>query len=72
MEREQKHPPCNDTIKTKPSYFNTGCCRFEDGDITGIELDDGVLRLIKWGQAVGGVQRTEFESAPLSAFFALL
>jgi predicted phosphodiesterase len=32
----------------KPSYFNTGCCCFNDGDITGIEIADGYIRLIKW------------------------
>jgi predicted phosphodiesterase len=33
----------------KPSYFNTGCCCFSDGDITGIEIADCKIRLIKWG-----------------------
>ena len=47
-ERREKYPPCNDTEKTTPAYFNTGCCKFDDGDITGIELEDGELRLIKW------------------------
>ncbi|RZL48660.1 MAG: metallophosphoesterase [Pedobacter sp.] len=32
----------------KPNYFNTGCCCFSDGDITGIEITDGKMRLIKW------------------------
>jgi len=32
----------------KPFYFNTGCCSFADGDITGIELADGEVRLVKW------------------------
>lgn len=32
----------------KPSYFNTGCCCFDDGDITGIEISGGFIRLIKW------------------------
>lgn len=32
----------------KPCYFNTGCCCFDDGDITGIELEAGYIRLIKW------------------------
>lgn len=32
----------------KPSYFNTGCCCFEDGTITGIEIADGEIRLVKW------------------------
>lgn len=32
----------------KPTYFNSGCCCFDDGDITGIELEDEMIRLIKW------------------------
>jgi predicted phosphodiesterase len=31
-----------------PSYFNSGCCCFDDGDITGIEITNGQIRLIKW------------------------
>jgi len=30
------------------SYFNSGCCCFDDGDITGIEIADECIRLIKW------------------------
>jgi len=30
------------------TYFNSGCCCFDDGDITGIEIEDGCIRLIKW------------------------
>ena len=32
----------------KPTYFNTGCCCFSDGDITGIEISNQYIRLIKW------------------------
>lgn len=32
----------------KPSYFNTGCCAFSDGDITGLEISDGKIRLVRW------------------------
>ncbi|MBC7937526.1 MAG: metallophosphoesterase [Rhizobacter sp.] len=32
----------------KPCYFNSGCCCFDDGDITGIEIVDGSIRLVKW------------------------
>jgi predicted phosphodiesterase len=32
----------------KPTYFNSGCCCFDDGDITGIEIEGGMIRLIKW------------------------
>jgi UDP-2,3-diacylglucosamine pyrophosphatase LpxH len=46
-----------------PCYFNTGCCSFPDGDITGIEIADGTIRLVRWPanlheivDGVGGVQ----------------
>jgi len=32
----------------KPSYFNTGCCSFLDGDVTGLEFSDGEIRLVRW------------------------
>jgi hypothetical protein len=70
--REAEYPPCNDTIKTRPCYFNTGCCRFKDGDITGIELEDGELRLVKWGMVDNAIQRIELEKAPLADFFGNL
>jgi UDP-2,3-diacylglucosamine pyrophosphatase LpxH len=34
--------------KMKPGYFNSGCCCFGDGTITGIEISEGYIRLIKW------------------------
>ncbi|MEJ2012877.1 MAG: hypothetical protein P8X64_11735 [Anaerolineales bacterium] len=33
---------------SQPSYFNTGCCCFADGDITGIELEGGIIKLVRW------------------------
>lgn len=32
----------------KPCYFNTGCCSYRDGDITGIEILNNKINLIKW------------------------
>ncbi|MDB5248939.1 MAG: metallophosphoesterase [Segetibacter sp.] len=32
----------------KPTYFNSGCCCFNDGDITGIEIASTNIRLVKW------------------------
>ena len=32
----------------KPSYFNTGCCSFLDGDVTGLEFSEGEIRLVRW------------------------
>jgi len=38
----------NQYDKILPTYFNSGCCCFSDGDITGIEIADGYIRLVKW------------------------
>lgn len=31
-----------------PWYFNSGCCSYGDGDITGIEIRDGSIWLVRW------------------------
>lgn len=36
-----------------PCYFNTGCCSFPDGDITGLEIADGQIRLVRWPANLG-------------------
>lgn len=47
-----------DYMSMKPSYFNTGCCCFSDGDITGIEIAEGQIRLVKWKEE-GTVSKRE-------------
>lgn len=39
---------------SKNTYFNAGCCCYNDGDITGIELDAQSIRLIEWKSIDGG------------------
>jgi len=39
---------------SKPYYFNTGCCSFSDGDVTGIEISDGQIKLVRWPDDAGG------------------
>ena len=58
-------------VKTmvKPTYFNTGCCCFSDGDITGIELEGDNIRLIKWQTTDGKQERVILEQCPLSYLF---
>ncbi|MDQ6903895.1 MAG: metallophosphoesterase [Bacteroidota bacterium] len=34
--------------KMRPTYFNSGCCCYNDDDITGIEIADRKIALIKW------------------------
>lgn len=77
--RRSEYPPCNDPVDTSGMpgcYFNTGCCRFEDGDVTGIELEDGTLRLVKWTSATAKKEtpltRMVLEEGRLADFFAAL
>lgn len=50
----------------KPTYFNSGCCCFEDGEITGIEISEGVLRLVEWRQKGTEITRIILEESPLT------
>jgi predicted phosphodiesterase len=53
--------------KLKPSYFNSGCCCFNDGDITGIEIEGGYIRLIKWYTQNNESKRKMLEEITLEA-----
>lgn len=52
-----------------PTYFNSGCCCFSDGDITGIEIADGEIRLIKWEETDGIPVRKTLEYASMQYLF---
>lgn len=56
-------------LRMKPFYFNSGCCCFDDGDITGIEIEGECIRLIKWHSKEGTPQRIILEEAPLEKYF---
>ena len=56
----------NTVAEIKPTYFNTGCCCFSDGDITGIEISDGHIRLIKWYDDEVGSKKMVLEEIELS------
>ena len=62
-----------------PCYFNTGCCSFPDGDVTGLELADGAIRLVRWPANLDELvregenldaQRRILEEAPLEDILA--
>lgn len=53
----------------KPCYFNTGCCCYSDGSITGIEIEAGEIRLIRW-EVFAQPVRTELFSASLREVLA--
>jgi UDP-2,3-diacylglucosamine pyrophosphatase LpxH len=53
----------------KPCYFNTGCCSFPDGDITGIEIEDGSIRLVRWPDDQGNPQKKILREDSLADVF---
>jgi predicted phosphodiesterase len=61
-----------DYMSMKPSYFNSGCCCFSDGDITGIEIADGCIRLIKWSMVNEKPERIVLEEILLENLVSLL
>jgi predicted phosphodiesterase len=48
LKKKLKGQTIPDFTAYKSSYFNSGCCCFDDGDITGIEIAEGKIRLVKW------------------------
>jgi predicted phosphodiesterase len=52
-------------LKLRPSYYNSGCCCFTDGAITGIEIQDGTIRLIEWKTIKSVPERKILEETPL-------
>jgi predicted phosphodiesterase len=51
----------------RPSYFNAGCCCFDDGTITGLEIAEGFIRLVKWSKIDGKPTRMVAEEEHLVA-----
>ena len=54
----------------RPSYFNTGCCSFSDGDVTGIEIADGMIRLVRWPDDVGDSRAKVLQEARVLDVFS--
>lgn len=66
--RRQQGQLLPDFSAYKPTYFNTGCCCFNDGDMTGIEIDCGMIKLIKWEYVKDESQRFELEINKLETY----
>lgn len=47
-QENEQHGAEGNIIMKNPCYFNTGCCSFSDGDITGLEIVNGEIRLIRF------------------------
>jgi predicted phosphodiesterase len=63
--RSSENEVSPDYLSMKPTYFNSGCCCYSDGDITGIEIADGSIRLIRWKKLNGTPQRQVLEETLL-------
>ena len=55
-----------------PCYFNTGCCAFEDGDVTGIEIADGEIRLVRWPDDDDNPRKKVLQAEALAKVFQQL
>ena len=64
--RQQEYSTLSVREMKKPSYFNSGCCCFNDGDMTMLEIEDEQIRLVKWYYENGVGKRKELQSAPLT------
>jgi hypothetical protein len=56
----------------KPTYYNTGCCCYPDGSITGLELVAGEIRLVRWKMVDDQGQRTVLARSLLADVFAAI
>jgi hypothetical protein len=65
--RKREYDFINQSLHSmKPTYFNSGCCCFDDGTITGIEISDGCIRLVKWSLVHGKPARIVAEEELLT------
>jgi len=69
VEERQAIPPVDNPL---PCYFNTGCCAFEDGDVTGIEIADGEIRLVRWPDDDNRPMRKVLQSESLANVFSAI
>jgi len=58
--------------RDRPCYFNAGCCSFSNGDVTGIEIADGEIRLVRWSTDQGGPSERILEAKNLRNVFCEL
>lgn len=68
--RKQEYKIINQSFRhLLPFYYNSGCCCFDDGTITGIEIKGNEIMLIKWSYVNDMPQRTVLERVELEKLF---
>lgn len=63
--RQAKGDTLPDFTNYLDTYFNSGCCCYDDGDITGIEIEGDQIRLIKWEYQHGKSKREVLQESSL-------
>lgn len=53
-------------VMDTPCYFNTGCSSFGDGDVTGLEIADRKVKLVRWPDDAGRPLPQVLEEADLA------
>jgi UDP-2,3-diacylglucosamine pyrophosphatase LpxH len=53
----------------KPWYFNSGCCSYSNGTITGIEISGGSISLVRWPDYEGKTKKVELRQFGLKDLF---
>jgi hypothetical protein len=61
----QQQPHLVTWEQMQPCYFNGGCCSYSDGTITGIEIADSQIRLVRWSAEEGHPTRQVLGSMDL-------
>ncbi len=56
--------------RDRSCYFNAGCCSFSNGDITGIEIAEGQIRLVRWSKDLDDPAHRVLETQDLTGIFA--
>ncbi len=69
---ESKIEKSANRTKLRPTYFNSGCCCYNDGDITGIEIGNGKISLVKWHWDNDAAQRVVLEEVELENLITAL
>ena len=58
-----------DGRQVKYCYFNSGCCSYSDGDVTGLEIVNGHIRLVRWPDDDGRPLPKQLDEASLLEVF---
>jgi hypothetical protein len=69
-ESAERAPEAAGGGRDRSCYFNAGCCSFNNGDITGIEISDGRIRLVRWSTDLDDPAHRVLEARDLSEIFA--